>query len=109
MKSHFGTHTNPRRPIKIDRELIAYAEESSVCRDICRAVVDIGQRSGKPIVAEGIETEWQRQFATNIGATLLQGYLCGPPVSSQSTNMYQRGYVGIRPSLNSQAIGPARV
>ena len=40
----------------------------------------LGQSLGFQVVAEGVETEGQREFLQENGCTLFQGYLFGRPV-----------------------------
>jgi diguanylate cyclase (GGDEF)-like protein/PAS domain S-box-containing protein len=45
---------------------------------ICRAVAGIAQNLGLALVAEGVETEAQRQFLLGLGVTTGQGFLFSP-------------------------------
>jgi len=36
------------------------------------------------VVAEGVETQAQREFLTQLGCNTLQGYLLGKPVSAEA-------------------------
>lgn len=65
--------------IKIDRELIEKSRDSELHRKICSALVDIGCSRGKQVLAEGIETQEDHDFAVSMGANLVQGYFYGKP------------------------------
>lgn len=65
--------------IKIDLELIQRSRESSLHRDICKALVELGHKRNLLVLAEGIESEQDEQFAASIGADLLQGFYIGKP------------------------------
>jgi EAL domain-containing protein (putative c-di-GMP-specific phosphodiesterase class I) len=43
-------------------------------------VLALGRSLGFDVVAEGVETEGQRQFLLNQGCVFFQGYLFGRPV-----------------------------
>ena len=48
--------------------------------DICRAIIGVAQSLGLNVVAEGVETEAQRDFLLSLGTTQCQGYLYSRPV-----------------------------
>ncbi len=50
---------------------------------ICEAIIRIAQSLGMLVVAEGVETETQRQFLVRQGTTLAQGYLFSRPISPE--------------------------
>lgn len=50
---------------------------------ICEAIIRIAQSLGLLVVAEGVETETQRQFLIRQGTTLAQGYLFSKPISPE--------------------------
>lgn len=70
----------PLTEIKIDRGLIGEMGQSAAKRIIVGAVIDIGQELGLDIVAEGIETETQRDALRAMNCPFGQGYLFGAPV-----------------------------
>jgi EAL domain-containing protein (putative c-di-GMP-specific phosphodiesterase class I) len=65
--------------IKIDRQLIEKARDSELHQKICSALVDIGRSRGKQVLAEGIETQEDHDFALKMGVDLVQGYFYGKP------------------------------
>lgn len=70
----------PLTALKIDRGFI-----SSVPGDVAIAatVLDLAQRLGLETVAEGVETEAQRQWLQHQGCPLMQGYLVSRPVPAE--------------------------
>jgi EAL domain-containing protein (putative c-di-GMP-specific phosphodiesterase class I) len=50
------------------------------CRAIVTRVVEMARDLGLRVVAEGVETEAQREFLIGVGCDLLQGFLLCPPV-----------------------------
>jgi len=64
--------------IKLDLRLVQ-ANTSTEVADIITAVNAHAERSGALVLAEGIETEDQAQFAVMMGARLGQGWLFGRP------------------------------
>ncbi len=65
----------PARQLKIDRSFVSDLETSSDARAIVSAVVHLAHDLGLRVVAEGVETEGQREVLVAMGCDELQGYL----------------------------------
>src|SRR5690606_10033792 len=74
----------PVNTLKIDRAFIAEVERNGDHRAIVAAIIALAQVLGLRVVAEGVETEAQRQFLRGFGCNLLQGYLTGAPVDADT-------------------------
>jgi len=73
---------------KIDMSLVRDVHRMPLKRDIVAALVDMAQRSGIVVVAEGVETVDERDTLVDLGCDLLQGYLFarpGPPFPAART------------------------
>lgn len=70
----------PLTEIKIDRCLVGEMSQSPAKRIIVGATIEIGRELGLDIVAEGIETEAQRDALRAMNCPFGQGYLFGAPV-----------------------------
>lgn len=70
--------------LKIDRSFVAGLphEDSDVA--IVQAIVHLGQALRLQIVAEGVETEAQREFLQACGCDLYQGWLYAPALDADS-------------------------
>ena len=68
--------------LKIDRSFVSGlpAEESDVA--IVQAIIHMGRALRLQTVAEGVETEAQREFLAAAGCDLFQGYLCAPALDA---------------------------
>jgi EAL domain-containing protein (putative c-di-GMP-specific phosphodiesterase class I) len=66
--------------IKIDMELVRNIDRSSSRQAIVRGLVRICGDLGVKIIAEGIETAGERDFLSEAGIQLMQGYLFSRPV-----------------------------
>lgn len=69
----------PYSRIKLDRGFIQDMENRQSLA-IIRAVIRLGQELGMPVIAEGVETEAQRDLLAAEGGDEFQGYLFGRPL-----------------------------
>ncbi len=65
----------PIRELKIDRGFMRDVESDPSARAIVTTVVRVGQSLQLTVVAEGVETEGQRQLLADLGCDVVQGYL----------------------------------
>lgn len=70
----------PISEIKIDRHFISNIEQSPSKRILVKAVVDLGRQIGIDIVAEGVETEIERDVLRSMECPFAQGFLFGRPL-----------------------------
>jgi PAS domain S-box-containing protein/diguanylate cyclase (GGDEF)-like protein len=70
----------PLTEIKIDKGLVGEMPQSAAKRIIIASVIEIGRELSLDIVAEGIETEAQRESLRVMNCPFGQGYLFGAPV-----------------------------
>jgi EAL domain-containing protein (putative c-di-GMP-specific phosphodiesterase class I) len=71
--------TFPFDKIKIDKSFIDHVSDKEDCASIVQAVITMAERLGMSTVAEGVETDGQRQKVTELGCTEMQGYLFSRP------------------------------
>ncbi|MGZ3410265.1 MAG: putative bifunctional diguanylate cyclase/phosphodiesterase [Xanthobacteraceae bacterium] len=69
----------PFDQIKIDQSFISKLGSSPQSATIVRGVVGLARGLHMPVVAEGVETELQRDFLANEACDEIQGYLVGRP------------------------------
>lgn len=74
----------PANELKIDRGFVRDLERDSDDAAIISAIVALGRALDLRIVAEGVETECQRHFLSQLGCDALQGYLLGRPVPADA-------------------------
>jgi diguanylate cyclase (GGDEF)-like protein len=72
----------PIDQVKIDKSFIQGVESNTGDAEIVRSMIALGHNLRLEIIAEGIETEGQRDFLTEHNCTLAQGFLFGYPQSS---------------------------
>jgi diguanylate cyclase (GGDEF)-like protein/PAS domain S-box-containing protein len=74
----------PVNSLKIDRSFIAEVERDGDHRAIVAAIIALAQVLKLNVVAEGVETEGQKQFLRGFGCEQVQGFLTGPPVDADT-------------------------
>jgi EAL domain-containing protein (putative c-di-GMP-specific phosphodiesterase class I) len=78
----------PIKRLKLDRSFVKDIETDSNDAAICTATVALGHSLGLELVAEGVETEAQRDFLAGLGCDVLQGYLFSRPMPFDETVAY---------------------
>lgn len=74
----------PACELKIDRAFVKELSGQNDDATIVSAIVALAKTLNLKVVAEGVETQEQQAFLTDIGCNTLQGYLLGKPVSPQT-------------------------
>ena len=96
----FGTHysnlslfTGVRfDTVKLDMSLINGIDSNPVSKALVRDIVKICNTYDMKCVAEGVETEEQRDALLEMGCKYCQGYFYGKPMSAEDfENKYLRG------------------
>jgi EAL domain-containing protein (putative c-di-GMP-specific phosphodiesterase class I) len=70
----------PIDTIKIDKSFVDDLDGCADRSDLTRAIVQLGQTVRRDVVAEGVESEHQRQALLDCGCRLGQGYLFAKPL-----------------------------
>ena len=74
-------HRLPITELKIDRSFVADLGFRDSALPLCKAFVQIGMSLGLTVVAEGVETEAQRQLLKDQGCQVAQGYFFSRPLA----------------------------
>lgn len=80
----------PLDQLKVDQSFIHEMLSSIQDEAIVRTVVSLAQNMELDVIAEGVETEEQRQFLHSIGCFSIQGYLLSRPLSIHEFNEFLR-------------------
>ena len=88
----------PLDKLKIDQGFVREVLTSAHDASIARTIVALGHSLGLRVVAEGVETEAQRNFLFNIGCDFWQGYFFSRPVPQAEFEAWALNY----PSLSRE-------
>lgn len=84
----------PLASLKIDRSFVRDLTTDSDDRTIAATVVALGHSLGLKVVAEGVESEQQRDILLEQGCDFAQGYLYSRPLSSGDFTDWWRTRIG---------------
>jgi len=70
----------PLDQLKIDRAFVSDILKDVASAAIAQTIISLGQAMNLSVIAEGIETEAQRDFLNSLGAHSFQGYLFSRPL-----------------------------
>lgn len=82
----------PIDKVKIDRSFVARIDVDRQAESVVLAIIQLAHALGLKVVAEGVETEAQRQSLRAAGCNDVQGYLTGRPVPAELiTDLVEEG------------------
>ncbi|MBH3337952.1 EAL domain-containing protein [Pseudomonas mendocina] len=70
--------------LKIDRLFISNMLDSPRDAAVVSTIIDLGRHLGLEVIAEGVETQEQREWLTRHHCTIMQGFLVAPGVPASS-------------------------
>lgn len=73
--------------VKIDRHFIRDIQDDLIKREFLRSVVELADRLGCRLIAEGVETEAELNVISSMGIELVQGFLFGRPKAVTAANL----------------------
>jgi len=83
----------PLASLKIDRSFVRDMTTDSDDRTIAATVVALGHSLGLKVVAEGVESEQQRDILISQGCDFAQGYLFSQPLSSDDFTVWWQSHL----------------
>lgn len=72
--------------LKLDMEFLKGFEKNEKSKPLIKAVIDLAGQVGMRTLCEGVETEEQAKFLSDIDCEKLQGYLMSKPISYEDLN-----------------------
>ncbi len=93
----------PAAELKLDHAFVAGIADSAEARSAVEAAVRLARTLGRSVVAEGVETEAQRQLLVQLGCDELQGYLFAKPMSARAIAIW----VADAPTALAQTFRPS--
>lgn len=81
----------PLNQLKIDQAFVRDLQTNANDAAIASTVVSLGQNLGLDVIAEGVETEGQRDFLGSIGCLRYQGFLFSRPMPAADFDAYMDG------------------
>jgi EAL domain-containing protein (putative c-di-GMP-specific phosphodiesterase class I) len=76
----------PVDALKIDRRFIDRLETDPTSKGLTAAIIGLADTLGLRCVAEGVETQAQRNALVAMGRTLIQGHLYGPALPAEAAH-----------------------
>lgn len=77
--------------LKIDQSFIRNLERDSDDMVLCEAIIIMAHKLGLKVIAEGVETEQQRELLTHSGCDYAQGYLFSRPLPPEEFDEWLKG------------------
>lgn len=75
-------HRFPLDTLKVDRSFVSNMSEGTKNQEIVSTIVMLAHKLGMDVIAEGIETETEKQILQSLNCEYGQGYLFAKPLSS---------------------------
>lgn len=76
--------TLPISTLKIDRSFVMLMGENPANREVIRTIISLAANLGFKVIAEGVESEHQRDMLKTLGCDYGQGYYYSRPLSSEA-------------------------
>src|SRR5579871_110806 len=95
----------PIRELKIDRSFMRDVESDPAARAVVTTVVRVGQSLQLTVVAEGVETEGQRNLLSGLGCDVIQGFLHAPALSPSAFGRWLLDHSATQASAMLRSIG----
>jgi EAL domain-containing protein (putative c-di-GMP-specific phosphodiesterase class I) len=78
----------PINELKIDKSFIIELDDIKKDTNMVKTILNIAKNLGLTVVAEGVETEMQKDFLIKENCTILQGYYFSKPLNREKFEEY---------------------
>lgn len=82
----------PLDQLKIDQEFVRDILVDASSSAIAQSIISLSQAMGLSVIAEGVETEGQRDFLARLGCHSFQGFLFGEPAPIEEFQLFLNGF-----------------
>jgi diguanylate cyclase (GGDEF)-like protein/PAS domain S-box-containing protein len=96
----------PIHRLKLDRAFVKDIETDRDDAAICSATIVLGHNLGLDLVAEGVETEGQRDYLQRLGCDVLQGFLYSRPLSADALVPFLKNWLAEHPADAASSAQP---
>jgi diguanylate cyclase (GGDEF)-like protein/PAS domain S-box-containing protein len=93
----------PLDQLKIDRSFVRDMLVDVASGAIAQTIISLGRVMGLPVIAEGVETEEQRDFLAGLGCNSFQGYLFSRPLPLEEFELLLEERPGDMERISSSA------
>jgi diguanylate cyclase (GGDEF)-like protein len=93
----------PFDTLKLDRAFVKDIGNRDGSEELVLAILGMAKSLGKTVVAEGVETEAQRDFLSHNGCDSAQGYLWSKPLPPEEFKALCRGWVPATPAMEQSS------
>lgn len=97
----------PLKFLKIDQSFVRDLESDPSDRAVCEAIIVMAHKLGLLVIAEGVETAWQRNWLVKAGCDFGQGYLFARPMSERNFDIFLRHQIFLRTGKDTPTADPA--
>jgi diguanylate cyclase (GGDEF)-like protein/PAS domain S-box-containing protein len=97
----------PLDQLKIDRTFVRDMLVDIHCEVIAQTIISLGHALGLSVIAEGVETEPQREHLEELGCHSFQGYLFSPPLPLNEFELFLSARAQPQTSCPDQPAVPA--
>jgi diguanylate cyclase (GGDEF)-like protein/PAS domain S-box-containing protein len=81
--------------LKIDQSFVRHLIADSTDLELCKAIIVMAHALGIKVIAEGVETELQRDLLAQAGCDYVQGYLYARPMSAPDFETFIAAYTAV--------------
>ena len=90
----------PLHTLKIDKSFVQDIATDSQNAAIIEAIMTLGRGFNLRVIAEGVETEAQKDCLLRFDCQEMQGYLSSPPLPPQEATLFLRNYHAMRGNIS---------
>ncbi len=83
----------PVHELKVDQSFVRRLHQSHSDAALVNAIIMMGQELGLSLIAEGVETGYQKEYLIKRGCSTMQGYLFSHPLAGDEFEQFSRRFI----------------